>query len=244
MTRPDDRTPDELELLEARSDPLIDLVGYAERYRPSSPAYDDPRFVRWVARDRREWAHDPELLSREEIVSLRNRILEHVHAEQLGVRAIAGAPERESFPSSVPVAAVLGEMERSHRATVCDLAIAAGPGRELWDVEVDSCIPLPDDVPRGRYMALTVRGDSMEPLIHTGDMVLVRVGDRLATDTVVVARDIDGGYVVKKVARLRARSIELASLNPTYPPMRIARVPGSILGTVLMRWCDHGEVRA
>ena len=80
----------------------------------------------------------------------------------------------------------------------------------------------------------------MEPLIHTGDTVLVRVGDTLARDTVVVARDIDGGYVVKRVARLRPRSIELASLNPEYPAMRIARVPGSVLGTVLLRWCSHG----
>ena len=240
MTRPVDLTSEELELLEARSDPLIDLVGYAERYRPSSPAYEDPRFLRWVARDRREWARDPELLTRDEIVGLRNRILESVHADRLGVRAIAAAPEREPFAASAPIGAVIAEMERRHRATICDLAIAAGPGRELWDVEVESCIPLPDDIPRGKYLALTVRGDSMEPLIHTGDMVLVRVGDTLARDTVVVARDIDGGYVVKKITRLRARSIELASLNPVYPPMRIARVPGSVLGTVLLRWCSHG----
>jgi SOS-response transcriptional repressor LexA len=244
MTRSNVITRDEVELLEARSDPLIDLVGYAERYRPSSPAYDDPRFLRWVARDRREWARDPELLSGDEIIALRNRILERMHADQLGVRAIATAPERESLIASAPIGAVISEMEWSHRATVCDLAIAAGPGRELWDAEVDSCIPLPADIPRGRYLALTVRGDSMEPLIHTGDVVLVRVGDTLATDTVVVARDIDGGYVVKKVACLRPRSIELASLNPAYPSMRIARVPGTILGTVLLRWCSHGDATA
>jgi SOS-response transcriptional repressor LexA len=242
MTRPGDLTPDELELLEARSDPLIDLIGYAERYRPSSPAYDDARFLRWVARDRREWARDPELLDRGEIIGLRNRIVECVLGHQLGVRAVAAAPERESFVASASIGAMMAAMEQQHRAIVCDLAIAAGPGRELWDVEVDSCIPLPDEMPAGRYLALTVRGDSMEPLIHTGDMVLVRVGDKLARDTVVVARDIDGGYVVKKIACLRPRSIELESLNPTYPPMRIARVPGSVLGTVLMRWCEHGTV--
>jgi SOS-response transcriptional repressor LexA len=243
MTPPFDLTPDELELLEARSDPLIDLVGYAERYCPSSPAYDDPRFLRWVARDRREWARDPELLNREGIVALRNRIVERMYADRLGVRAVAAAPDREPFVTSSPIGAVIAEMERQHRATVCDLAIAAGPGRELWDVEVDSCIPLPDEIPRGKYLALTVRGDSMEPLIHTGDMVLVRLGDKLARDTVVVARDIDGGYVVKKVSRLRSRSIELESLNPAYPPMRIARVPGSVLGTVRLRWCNHGGSR-
>lgn len=240
MTSPADLTPAELELLEARSDPLVDLVGYAERYRPSSPAYDDPRFLRWVSRDRREWARDPELLSRQDVVALRNRIVETVHATQLGVRAIGAIPERESFAATAPIGAVIVDMERTRRAAVCDLAIAAGPGRQLWDVEVDSCIPLPDDLPRGKYLALTVRGDSMEPLIHTGDMVLVKVGDKLVHDRVVVARDIDGGYVVKKVCRLRAKSIELESLNPAYPPMRIARVPGSILGTVLLRWCDHG----
>jgi SOS-response transcriptional repressor LexA len=243
MTRHVDHTADELELLEGRSDPLIDLIGYAERYRPSSPAYDDPRFLRWVARDRREWARDSELLNRDQIVALRNRIIESVHARRLGVRAVAAAPEREPLVASASIGAVMAEMEQQHRATVCDLAIAAGPGREMWDVEVDSCIPLPDEVPRGKYLALTVRGDSMEPLIHTGDMVLVRVGDKLARDTVVVARDVDGGYVVKKVARLRARSIELESLNAVYPPMRIARLPGSILGTVLLRWCSHGGER-
>jgi SOS-response transcriptional repressor LexA len=240
MTLPDDLTPAELELLEARSDPLIDLVGYAERYRPSSPAYDDPRFLRWVARDRREWARDPELLRREDVVALRNRIVGTVQATRLGVRAVGSIPERESFAATAPVGAVIVDMERARRAVVCDLAIAAGPGRQLWDVEVDSCIPLPDDIPRGKYLALMVRGDSMEPLIHTGDMVLVKLGDTLARDSVVVARDIDGGYVVKKVGRLRAKSIELESLNPAYPSMRVGRVPGSVLGTVLLRWCDHG----
>ncbi|HEY7409075.1 MAG TPA: S24 family peptidase [Gemmatimonadaceae bacterium] len=241
MTEPADYTPAELDLLEARSDPLIDLVGYAERYRPSSPAYDDARFLRWIARDRREWAHDPELLESKELLALRNRIVATAHAARLGVSVIGSTPERERFDVAAPVGAVIVDMERSRRAAVCDLAIAAGPGRELWDVEVDSCIPLPDDLPRGKYLALTVRGDSMEPLIHTGDVVLVRVGDKLVRDTVVVARDIDGGYVVKKVGRIRAKSIELESLNPVYPAMRIARVPRSILGTVLLRWCDHGE---
>ena len=240
MTSPADLTPAELELLEARSDPLIDLVGYAERYRPSSSAYDDPRFLRWVSRDRREWARDPELLTREDVIALRNRIVEAVHATQLGVRANGPMPERESFAATARIGSVIADMEWTRRAAVCDLAIAAGPGRQLWDVEVDACIPLPDDVPRGRYLALTVRGDSMEPLIHTGDMVLVKLGDTLTRDRVVVARDIDGGYVVKKVGRLRSKSIELESLNPAYPPMRIARVPGSVLGTVLLRWCDHG----
>jgi SOS-response transcriptional repressor LexA len=240
MTRPADLTPDELELLEARSDPLIDLVGYAERYRPSSPAYEDPRFLRWVARDRRVWAREPELLRSDQIEALRNRIVESVHAHRLGVRAVVGEPEREPFVGSAPIGVAIVEMEERHRAAVCDLAIAAGPGRELWDVEVDACIPLPDDIPRGKYLALTVRGDSMEPLIHTGDMVLVRVGDKLAPDTVVVARDVDGGYVVKRIARVRARSIELQSLNSAYPAMRIARVPGAVLGTVLLRWCAHG----
>ncbi|HET9809286.1 MAG TPA: hypothetical protein VFQ66_06270, partial [Candidatus Limnocylindria bacterium] len=83
MTQPADLTPVEVDLLEARSDPLIDLVGYAERYRPSSPAYDDARFLRWVARDRREWARDPELLDRQELLALRNRIVATAHAARL-----------------------------------------------------------------------------------------------------------------------------------------------------------------
>ncbi len=102
-------------------------------------------------------------------------------------------------------------------------------------------IPLPSEIPHGRYVALRVAGDSMEPLMHSGDMVLVKVGARPVTGTVVVARDPDHGYVVKEVGRVTARGVELLSLNPAYPPLQVPQTSGTVLGMVLLRWRPSEE---
>ena len=89
----------------------------------------------------------------------------------------------------------------------------AGAG---WD-EVE----LPSTADVNAY-ALSISGDSMEPVYRPGDAVIVspaapiRVGDR------VVARLADGAVMAKLLARRTATRIELASLNPAYPELRFA----------------------
>jgi phage repressor protein C with HTH and peptisase S24 domain len=119
---------------------------------------------------------------------------------------------------------------------VPELAIAAGAGCELWDIECNTTVDVPAELPRGSYLALEVAGDSMEPLIHSGDTVLVRVEEKAEPGTVVVARDPDHGYVVKEVTRLTANGIELRSLNPAFPSLRVPHGAGAVLGTVVLRW--------
>jgi phage repressor protein C with HTH and peptisase S24 domain len=132
---------------------------------------------------------------------------------------------------------LLHELEAVHRAVVVpELAIAAGAGLELWDVECRATVDVPAEIPRGRHVALQVSGDSMEPLIHSGDLVLVRLDGKAVPSTVVVARDPDHGYVVKEVGRLTANGIELRSLNPAYPVLRVPHGTRSVLGTVVLRW--------
>src|SRR5690606_38266750 len=120
-----------------------------------------------------------------------------------------------------------------------DLGVAAGVGRELWDEPCERWVRLPDDVPRGRFVALTVAGDSMEPLLHAGDVVLTQVGASPRRDSIVVARRADDGYVVKRVGEIAEQEIELLSLNPEYPPVRVPREAEAVVGTVVMRWCSH-----
>jgi phage repressor protein C with HTH and peptisase S24 domain len=79
----------------------------------------------------------------------------------------------------------------------------------------------------------------MLPLLHSGDVILVRLGPEVARDTVVVARRGDDGFVVKRVGRVSRASVELLSLNPAFPPVRIRRDADSVAGTVVMRWCAH-----
>ncbi|MGH7720548.1 MAG: S24 family peptidase, partial [Gemmatimonadaceae bacterium] len=101
-------------------------------------------------------------------------------------------------------------------------------------------VQVPEGLPRNaRYLALTVAGDSMTPLMHSDDVVLVKLGQELARDAIVVAWHPDHGYVVKCVGNLRGGGVELLSVNPEFPPITILRQPSLILGTVLARWCAH-----
>jgi phage repressor protein C with HTH and peptisase S24 domain len=72
--------------------------------------------------------------------------------------------------------------------------------------------------------------------MHSGDMVLVKLGVQPTTGTVVVARDPDHGYVVKEVGRVTARAIELVSLNSAYAPLTVPHATGMVLGMVILRW--------
>jgi SOS-response transcriptional repressor LexA len=128
---------------------------------------------------------------------------------------------------------------QTRSAPIIELGAAAGGGRALWEEPVTAYLSLPEDVPSGAYVALTVSGDSMEPLMHDGDRVLVKLGGEPRKDTVIVARLPDDGYVIKRVGRLEPDAIELVSLNPAYAPFWIARDEAPVLGQVVVRWCDH-----
>jgi phage repressor protein C with HTH and peptisase S24 domain len=139
------------------------------------------------------------------------------------------------------VAEVLDAAARQGAAPRMDLRVAAGVGRELWDEECESWVELPEGTPGGRYLALAVAGESMTPLLHPGDVVLVRVGPELVRDSVIIARHPENGYVVKRVGRVAGEQVELLSLNADFAPMHIPRDERLVLGTVVARWCTHGD---
>jgi hypothetical protein len=249
---PEWMSAEQLERLEALADAFIHLAGHAESLRRERIPESDLRLVdelrrrdrsgdlrsRRAARAATSEAHSAAVLTDEDRRMLRDRILAGLHAQQLRVREATPALVTHPIdPPRLPRPAALREMEAQHRALVVpELAIAAGAGAELWDLECTSAVDVPRDLPRGPYVALRVAGDSMEPLIHSGDMVLVRVEERVTPGTVVVARDPEHGYVVKEVGDLTNTEIELRSLNPAFSPMRVPQRGGVVLGTVVMRW--------
>ena len=88
---------------------------------------------------------------------------------------------------------------------------AGFPAGEGWD-EVEAPGARPGDY------ALEISGDSMSPAYRAGDRIVVRPltdpprrGDR------VVVRTTAGEVIAKEVARITARRLDLASLNPEYP---------------------------
>jgi SOS-response transcriptional repressor LexA len=197
---------------------------------------------RRLTADRQLADPNAEVMSGDERAFLRRRILEGLHVVRLRVPEAVRPPHERLMASSRPVTSeLLRELERLHRAAlVPELAIAAGAGAQLWDVECTKTLDVPTDLPRGPYIVLRVAGESMEPLIHSGDLVLVRVDEKAAPDTVVVARDPEHGYVVKQVGRITALGIELRSLNPAFPTLHVPHSTGSVLGTVVLRWREAG----
>lgn len=89
---------------------------------------------------------------------------------------------------------------------------AGHPAGQGWD-EVE----LPNVAAEGMY-ALEVSGDSMEPLYREGDRVVVAPGEMVRRGDRVVVRTRNGEVMIKLLARQTARTIELHSINPAYPP--------------------------
>ena len=158
------------------------------------------------------------------------RVRAGVAAAGLGVRRVNRMPE--------PVHA-----ETAGAAPLVELGVAAGTGRELLEEPCEAWVALPPDVPSGRYVALRVVGDSMTPLLHSGDVVLVDLGGAVATGAVVVARHPEHGYVVKRVGRMGAWGLPLQSLNPAYPTLVLAAGAGALIGPVVLRWCGHAQAK-
>ena len=74
------------------------------------------------------------------------------------------------------------------------------------------------------YFYLVVRGDSMEPRIHSGDIVVAAIDTPPEPGQIALVRLAglaDDEYVIKRVTLENGRYI-LRSDNPTYPPMTYA----------------------
>jgi len=164
--------------------------------------------------------------------ALRTRVL----ARQSGVGVVQGAP-RLIAALRVDVPQRVMEEARAVGAVPCvDLAAAAGAGRELWDEPAEEWLVPAAGAPRLRALAMRIRGESMEPLLHDGDTVLVELTPALARGRIIVARHPDDGYVCKRVERLGRRDVLLASLNRACDDVTIPRNERLVVGTVRAVW--------
>jgi repressor LexA len=102
-----------------------------------------------------------------------------------------------------------------------DLAASAGPGRLAEDDRLAGSMVVDPTILAGRDPArlslLPARGDSMEPLIHDGDMMLVDESDRRPAPRggIYVIR-LDEALIVKRLT-VTAGQVTIASENPAYP---------------------------
>jgi SOS-response transcriptional repressor LexA len=205
---------------------------------PADPANE--RYFEWLARDARaRQSPDERAETAARADAFAQRWAVRLQAARLRVALAPGAPEFSIGADSASVRQSVHDGRRTGRVPTFDVRAAAGVGREIWEEACDRWIERPGELPAGDYLALRVSGDSMTPLLHDGDTIVLRLGADAAPDTVVVARLPDDGYVVKKVARADRDFLELESLNSSYAPRSVARHEATVLGTVVMRWCAH-----
>jgi len=218
-------------------DDLMSAVGRETELSDNELTYQDERFLFWLANDLRSGL-DREQRSQDQrdAIEFAQRALTRLQIRLAEKRL----PRRQLRERSATVNATLVHAipaaSKERCATILDLAVAAGSGRELWDEPCDRWLELPDDVPSGRYVALRVSGDSMAPVLDPREVILIQLDATPRVDDLVVARLPDQSHVVKRVAAMKGATMELASFNREYESIFVARDPSPVVGTVIARF--------
>lgn len=89
----------------------------------------------------------------------------------------------------------------------------------------------------GEYIALKIKGDSMEPKMSDGDVVIVRIQPHVENGEIAIVM-INGNDATCKKVKKTTEGIMLISTNPAYEPMfysnkQIENLPIRILGKVI-----------
>ena len=115
--------------------------------------------------------------------------------------------------------------------------VAAGIPLEMIENIIDA-EEIPEDMAKsGTYFGLQIKGDSMEPKISNGDIVIVKQQDDADSDTIVIAT-VNGNEATCKRLKKYKDGIALVSTNPAYSPMyfsnqEIIDKPVRIIGKVV-----------
>ena len=115
--------------------------------------------------------------------------------------------------------------------------VAAGvPIDAITDVDDFEEIDI-DQYPAGEYVALRIKGHSMEPRLLEGDVVIVRIQNTIETGETAIVM-INGDEATCKKIKKTPDGITLISTNPTYEPMfytnkEIETLPVRIFGRVV-----------
>lgn len=143
-----------------------------------------------------------------------NKLLEKEEAERLS---------QKNNPSAIP-APVLGR-------------VAAGVPIEMITDILDTEELDPKNYPPGDYFGLVIQGDSMEPKISEGDVVIVRQQEDVESGQIAIVTVNGDDATCKKVMKYGSH-LRLVSFNPIYEPMQFTEeevnsLPVKILGRVV-----------
>jgi len=146
----------------------------------------------------------------------------------------------EAVGASLEDFAALAEGRQGHSAPLLGFAKAGSDG--YFD---DAGFPIGDGWEEVRFpgletpdvYALEITGDSMEPVYRSGDRIVIAPGAPVRRGDRVVVRTRDGEVLAKVLGRQTEKTVELLSLNPTYPPRELAR--GSVAWMARILWASQ-----
>lgn len=121
-----------------------------------------------------------------------------------------------------------------------DLGASAGPGRMAGDEAAFDTFRFSrrwlteQGLDGAQLSAITVAGDSMEPLLNDGDEILVDCSARPFRDGIHVVR-LGDTLLVKRVAQAGAGRLALLSQNLAYPLVEVAADEVTIIGRVVWK---------
>ena len=121
-----------------------------------------------------------------------------------------------------------------------DLGASAGPGRVAGNEAAFDTFRFSrrwlaeQGLERAQLSAITVEGDSMEPLLNNGDEILVDCSPRPFRDGIHVVR-LGDTLMVKRVANAGPGRVALLSQNYAYPPVEVAAEEVAIIGRVVWK---------
>lgn len=169
-----------------------------------------------------------------------------------GAQAVCDALDLELYigsPRSDPAPVALIKDEPFDTVARFDAQSAAGNGIVNFDGEPIDHLAFSkrwlaqSGINAGASVLINVRGDSMEPSIYDGDLVMLdRRRTAIRSGRIYVFRDPDEGLRVKRLEVIEGAAISLRSDNPKYPPEHrtgedMNRVSENIIGEVV--WSGH-----
>jgi phage repressor protein C with HTH and peptisase S24 domain len=225
---------------DARVENLARLLGRElNRISPELDGAPDS-YLKWLAREARlNQTRDERASSEADADDFVRRMAPRIKAQWLARKFPKYALRSRAAAQATDVQHAVDSASHERCAPLMNMSIAAGAGRALWDEPCEEWIEIPISIPDGRYVALRVSGDSMQPFLESGDVVLVKLGAEPARDDIVVARTRESEYVVKRVVEVSDILLQLESLNPAHAPFSLVRKPGAVLGTVMARFHRH-----
>ncbi|MGB7407779.1 MAG: S24 family peptidase [Pontixanthobacter sp.] len=158
-------------------------------------------------------------------------------AEYFGVsESELGRPEEKSYVNAKPLARGPEWVDVPR----LPISASAGPGRsnegeEPFDNFRFSRRWLREQgLDAAQLSAITVEGDSMEPLLKAGDEVLVDRATQPFRDGIHVVR-VEDTLLVKRVAAQGGGRLLLLSENQSYPPIEVSAPDIEIVGRVIWK---------